>query len=604
MSDTINDITPDDMRFFEHVVNMAELTKNICNNPPTPKKQITSDFMFLNKSISDIDDETVKKLQVSASYFYFPDPYGIQDVLDFIYGENIPYNLEPYTNASTTLMLIFDKNSVKKMKEQYGDEFYTNLVKSNILSPYPVYVSETHKYQDTETLQLLIDYFTTKINKTPKKLKKIIADKISNNNQLLVYTLLIALCNKIPFDDQSIPEKTKQDINSMIENIICTLLKHDWNNHDENSNKIFIENLLCKLLIPDCIINDFTKDFENYGKFKSGKDKCTVITIENGNFIQHNFFDLDSNTKYTICHDIDVSKTKQPFDFSNITIHGCFSCSGVKHFIKLPHEISGKLDCSHIKNIVDTNGKKIDFITPTTKFPEGTTSVDLTYTINDFSTLLSISFPKTLKKIIVQTSLLNKVNDKNPDIQNQACEFIKKHPNIIITDGKKTLQNIFDEANKQIDTIVPQKTSSPVSSIILEKNTDWLNRNEIIAKLRAEKNELIESIPDDKILKRYVQQCVNKNKSTISVETFMQNGQPVPCVKSDDYEKMYNLIIEYIGKDKQTEPEQNITTQKSIAVKQDVSVQKTKETILIEKYINPTVWDDIKKSVSKSDILT
>ncbi len=127
-------------------------------------------------------------------------------------------------------------------------------------------------------------------------------------------------------------------------------------------------------------------------------------------------------------------KNREWPDLSNVYVSGAFNCS--------------------------------DFtIGPDTVLPQEMRLLDCSHAISDLE-VLNDKLPATVSTIIVRTAILNNIkNDKNGALD-IARRFADKYSSITVTDGKRTLEDIFYEIEqkkakeKEVQSKTPEKKAN------------------------------------------------------------------------------------------------------------------------------------------------
>ncbi len=319
------------------------------------------------------------------------------------------------------------------------------------------------------------------------------------------------------------------------------------------------------------------------GRIKNSVPPALPIVLEDGT--QTDVFKLDGTKHYRIMHQIDVSKNKIPFDFSNIDINSNFVCSGAREKIVFPKSIRGRLDCSNTK---------LDLFKG--DIPNGTTKIDFSRTVKNFSELLNMKFPKSVREILLSRSMLN-ATAKDLQMLREFRQFQDKNPHIEIWDSKHalSLQDILVAALNQIEQKhAQQNVAAPVAVV---KTTDpttkteqWLSRKEIVELCRADAR--FKDIDAD--MEKLVRLAIKTNKQ-IKSGTKSHNGQSITCVHMESLDLLKQVMLQIYNTDavRETPKPTTTSTPKTQAEKKVAKVKKEKQTIKIEKYIPKQIWKSI-----------
>ena len=352
----------------------------------------------------------------------------------------------------------------------------------------------------------------------------------------------------------------------------------------ESEKRKLIQHIIASVMFDDTGMSYKINQFNgNIGKLKATTPPSMAVILDNG--AHADFFKLDSNKYYKFMNYIDVSKTKMPFDFSNIEINSDFVCSGARAKIVFPKRINGFIDCSN----TDIKLLGLD------KIPNGTTYIDFSGTVKKFADLLNIKFPKSVCEIRLSRSMLNAVA-KDASMLSEFRQFQNENPNIEIWDSKHTLslQNILTSALNQIEqkratkqvtapVVGPQQTNTTT------KTEQWLSRKEIVELCRgdAQFNKI------DTDIERLVRQAIKTNNQIKSC-TKTCDGQSVMCVHVDSVDLLKQTMLQLHKTNAVREPSK--VTPKPTETKPqktEVKAKKVKQTIKIEKYIPKQIWKSI-----------
>lgn len=320
------------------------------------------------------------------------------------------------------------------------------------------------------------------------------------------------------------------------------------------------------------------------GRIKNSVPPALPIVLEDGT--QTDVFKLDGTKHYRIMHQIDVSKNKIPFDFSNIDINSNFICSGAREKIVFPKSIRGCLDCSNTK---------LDLFKG--DIPNGTTKIDFSRTVKNFSELLNMKFPKSVREILLSRSMLN-ATAKDLQMLRDFRQFQDKNPHIEIWDSKHalSLQDILVAALNQIEQKrAQQNVAAPVAAVKITdpttKTEQWLSRKEIVELCRADAR--FKDIDAD--MEKLVRLAIKTNNQ-IKSGTKSHNGQSITCVHMESLDLLKQVMLQIYKTDavRETPKPTTTSTPKPQAEKKVAKVKKEeKQTIKIEKYIPKQIWKSI-----------
>lgn len=329
---------------------------------------------------------------------------------------------------------------------------------------------------------------------------------------------------------------------------------------------------------------------ETIGKLKNSKNLYLPVLLDDCSYV--NLFELDPDQEHHIMCSVDVSKTNQTINFSNLVINGDFFCENAKEPIILPKFINGALGLY-----------AYPFISDIINIPAGVIAVNLTHCIKSFTDLNKLKFPETVSTIWVARSLINKAL-KNSDELKQIQIFADKYPDI----------NIFDDHERSLQEALEQKlqkpkkvTEQPVAPVVAQKpeiskkTNDWLTRKEIIDVLSKDSR-----FCDVKDLDRLVKRTTNTN-STLT-ENKMVNGQSVLCVHIDNIENVANAVLQIISEEQERADKKEKSKKIQIKISDKTEQIETQnieqpEILEIEKYIPKNIWKDICTSCKDSSQL-
>ena len=283
---------------------------------------------------------------------------------------------------------------------------------------------------------------------------------------------------------------------------------------------------------------------------------------------------------------VDMGKCKKQVlpDMSNVIIYGEFDCS----------------DCVITKDSV---------------LPDGITTLICKHSIGGLDVLFG-KLPKTLEVIVVRGAILTaikdskKKNSQDATAYENALRFIEMYPNIVVTDGKKTLKETVEACTEKVVEKPVVKVQQEIIKPTLEQQTDdWLSVNDLISVCEVELGpDVLENL--DKDLKRYIRQALN-NKGNIKIESHEMrraDGSTVKCIRKEDV----HLVIEYIKQsmaektEKKAERTSKSTKKSSQTTPFQPEVKKyyidSREIhpIKIKKYISKAAWGQILSKVGKN----
>ncbi|MFQ6760332.1 MAG: hypothetical protein ACLRFM_02965 [Alphaproteobacteria bacterium] len=377
--------------------------------------------------------------------------------------------------------------------------------------------------------------------------------------------------------------KEQQKAEDIFKEYLFLLIKKVELAKSESEKRKLIKHIIASVIFDDTGMSYKINQFNgNIGKLKATTPPSMAVILDNG--AHADFFKLDSNKYYKFMNYIDVSKTKMPFDFSNIEINSDFVCSGARAKIVFPKRINGFIDCSN----TDIKLLGLD------KIPNGTTYIDFSGTVKKFADLLNIKFPKSVCEIRLSRSVLNAVA-KDASMLDEFRQFQNKNPNIEIWDSKHalSLQNILTSALNQIEQ---KRAVKPVASSVAAtqkantttKTEQWLSRKEIVELCRVDA-QFNEISVDEKLVKYAI-----KTNNQIKSCTKTCDGQSVVCVHVDSVDLLKQTMLQ-LYQENVVSKTPKVTTQptKTKAQKTEVKVKKVKQTIKIEKYIPKQIWKSI-----------
>ena len=286
--------------------------------------------------------------------------------------------------------------------------------------------------------------------------------------------------------------------------------------------------------------------------------------------------------------DVDMGKCRGQAlpDMTNVMIDGAFDCS----------------TCALTKDSV---------------LPGKITSLVCKHSIGSLDVLVG-KLPDTLKTIVVRSAIFTAIKDaaKKNSVDKTAYEnalaFVNMYPNVVVTDGKKTLRDVLNTcAEKVVETPVSKQAAVVKKDLPEQQTEEWLSVSELVV-VCEEKISAYVLKNLDKDLKRYVRQALNQ-KSNIKIETREMrraDGSIVKCVRHEDVES----IIEYITtsatskQDTVAQPEKN---KKAIEKKSEAPVTQTGKkkyyignreicSVKIKKYISKAAWGQVLSKVGKN----
>ena len=313
-----------------------------------------------------------------------------------------------------------------------------------------------------------------------------------------------------------------------------------------------------------------------------GKDILTVDMLN----LPYDMFGPDFPLE--IIGPVDMGKCKgQPLpNMTDVVIYGEFDCSTctINSDTVLPKQIS-TLICKH--------------------------------SINNLDVLVGI-LPLSLKKVVVRPAIINAVKDSikknatDDSAYQSAIRFMDAYPNIMVTDGKKTLAEIIQEHKNTQEVAKPKiATQAPITPQIEAQTDDWLSVNDLVPVCEEKQGtDLLACL--DKDLKRYIRQALTK-KSNMNVdarEMKRSDGTVVKCIHKDDIVR----VVEYIVQS--AVPQDSATATEPVPKKKTVNTSVTPkatteprkyyidnreiERVKIKKYISKAAWGQILSKVGKN----
>lgn len=350
----------------------------------------------------------------------------------------------------------------------------------------------------------------------------------------------------------------------------------------DTQNKVFTVLMKHLVFMP----NEFAyklKQFQNVlGVLKNSKPLSMPLVLDDGTHTD--LFKLNTTKMHDVMHSINVSKTSESIDLSNLNINGDLICSKAKAAIGMPNKINGTLDCSGCKCKI-------------TKIPFGTVRVQAAHTFNKIAELNTLEFPSTVREILLARSVIkNAVTDSNE--LGHFRLFTAKYPNIEILDDRCIL-SMRDALEQQLEKIEqkkqPEKAKSEKSVVqpktqILEKTADHLSRKEIAELCKNDERFIDTDI--DRLIKRATP------KFSKLIENRMFNGASVVCVHRDNVETLLNNMVQILQEDLKRvateQPETNqIVAEKAEEEKNAPAPAQKPEPVVIEKYFPKSVWKSI-----------
>jgi len=315
-------------------------------------------------------------------------------------------------------------------------------------------------------------------------------------------------------------------------------------------------------------------------------DKVIDVDIFN---LPYDRFDFDN--PMWIMEDVDLGKSKnrQWPDLSNVAIAGTFDCSDfpITADTVLPFSFH-TLICKH--SISDL-GVLIG------RIPNKANEIEYTGNIS----------------VVVRPAILNNIKKDKDGALEIARKFAVAHPTVTVTDGKQTLQQIFDDIERaksvqpKTTKPVPEKPTTPA------KTSDWLSTDELADACVAHA-ESIASINRD-VLRRYIQQArSDKARLPIRKQEMMQNGNKIVCVHRDDVKTIAEFVEMQIASNqeratkdtkkqkKDTASETKTDTAKNTEQKLCIGNKEIKPT-KIKKFILDSVWKSIRAECGKNTTL-
>lgn len=378
--------------------------------------------------------------------------------------------------------------------------------------------------------------------------------------------------------------KEQQKAEDIFKEYLFLLIKKVELAKSESEKRKLIQHIIASVMFDDTGMSYKINQFNgNIGKLKATTPPSMAVILDNG--AHADFFKLDSNKYYKFMNYIDVSKTKMPFDFSNIEINSDFVCSGARAKIVFPKRINGFIDCSN----TDIKLLGLD------KIPNGTTYIDFSGTVKKFADLLNIKFPKSVCEIRLSRSMLNAVA-KDASMLSEFRQFQNENPNIEIWDSKHTLslQKILTSALNQIEQKrIAKQVAAPVvdtpKTKTETKTEQWLSRKEIVELCRGD----AQFVDIDTDIERLVRHAIKTNNQIKSC-TKTCDGQSVMCVHVESVDLLKQTMLQLYKTNAVREPSK--VTPKPTETKPqktEVKVKKVKQTIKIEKYIPKQIWKSI-----------
>ena len=245
--------------------------------------------------------------------------------------------------------------------------------------------------------------------------------------------------------------------------------------------------------------------------------------------------------------DVDMGKGKGRDlpDMANVIIRGAFDCS----------------TCT---------------ITSETILPGGITELVCKHSIGGLDVLVG-KLPDSVQKVVVRSAVFSAIKEcfkksaqDDTDYKN-ATKFIEVYPNIVVTDGKKTLIDVIKEHTEKVEPVKATPVSTAPVAPRLELQTDqWLSVNDLVPICEEKLGpDLLARL--DKELKRYIRQVLNV-KSAVKIESReMQrsDGTCIKCIRKEDASLVVEQIIESILA--QDKSEQKETKAKKASAKTSVA---------------------------------
>lgn len=315
------------------------------------------------------------------------------------------------------------------------------------------------------------------------------------------------------------------------------------------------------------------------------KTKCYEATIFHDGTSENLCVDLlalpyekfDAVHPLLIQSDVVMEKGKgKPLpDFSNVIIKGSFNCSSYA-------------------------------ITLDTVLPNGITELICLHSINNLDVLNNI-LPPSVEKIVIRTALFNNIKKDIDGALEIAQNFAKKHPYVIVTDGKNNLSDVLQQIEAEKNIIQTEKLQEITEEIKVEKKTkDWLSTDELMSAYK-QNQDAIHDISDEDLERsfRIVRKKFNKR------ELMREDGAVISCVHRNDIQDIVTAINQQNKRDiLQSSNSQQKTTAKNQTksdeqksekgIKQNttpqicVGTKEVQETV-IKKYIKNNVWKEIQK---------
>ncbi|MBQ8255912.1 MAG: hypothetical protein IJY99_03035 [Alphaproteobacteria bacterium] len=246
--------------------------------------------------------------------------------------------------------------------------------------------------------------------------------------------------------------------------------------------------------------------------------------------------------------------------------------------------------------------------------PQGISSLDCSYSIGDLGVLIDI-LPATVTKVFVRGAILNSIKKDKDDARRFATEFQKKYPDVCVSDGKSTLNDILAEIDRAKENVVNSNIVAPVveqKNNPPEKTDDWLDQGELLNECKKA-SDILAEFPDAD-LSRYVK-IARSGLGVRGIKSYImrrEDGVDVMCTNRSNIDAIVTRIFELIDenqarldKNKKTKTAKKEAPKKEpapVAEKQDeassgfyVGTQQVVP-VKIKKYIPTRLWGQLRSA--------
>lgn len=250
--------------------------------------------------------------------------------------------------------------------------------------------------------------------------------------------------------------------------------------------------------------------------------------------------------------------------------------------------------------------------------PRSIIALDCSYSIGDLGVLIGI-LPNTVVRVFVRGAILNNIKNDKDDARHYATEFKKMHPNVTVTDGKRTLDGIFAEIDKDKEVVAESVVDTPMEKegvSVPEKTDDWLEQEELVSECKKVSERL--KCVSDADLVRFVKMARSGLARSGIKTALMKRSDDVSvmCVNRADVQTIVARVLELIDEkrarlDKKNALEKTKSEKESVKPVQDSERSSGKfyvdnqEVVPVEikKYIPTRLWGQLRSACGDNKVM-